>query len=56
MHRTASHLVVNRNPIVEIGQMVFSSKLKDLVFERDYLKWGKFDQDYSASVKYQVKK
>ena len=45
MHPTASHLVVNRNPIVKIGQVVFSSKFKDLVFRKDYTKVGKFDQE-----------
>ena len=58
MHPTASHLVVNRNPIIKIGQVVFSSKFKDLVFGKDYFKGGKFDRDYSFSnaVNYQVKK
>ena len=58
MHLTASHLVVNRNPIMKIGQVVSSSKFKDFVFGKDYLKGGKFDRDYSVSnaVNYQVKK
>ena len=46
MHLTVSPLVVNRNPIIKIGQVVFSSKFKDLVFRKDYFKGGKFDQDY----------
>ena len=46
MHLTVSHLVVNRNPIIKIGQVVFSSKFKDLVFRKDYFKGGKFDRDY----------
>ena len=45
MHPTASHLVVNRNPMVKIGQVVFSSKFKELVFGKGYLKGGKFDQE-----------
>ena len=43
---------------MKIGQVVFSSKLKDLVFGKDDLKGGKFDRDYSVSmaVNNQVKK
>ena len=44
MHPTASHLVVNRTPIVEIGRVVFSSKFKELVFGKGYLKGGQFDK------------
>jgi hypothetical protein len=43
---------------MKIGQVVSSSKFKDLVFGKDYLKGGKFDRVYSVSnaVNYQVKK
>ena len=46
MHLTASHLVVNRNPIVKIGQVVSQVSLRNWCLERiTLINVGKFDEE-----------
>ena len=49
MNLTANHLVVNRNPLVKIGQVVFSSKFRSWCLKRFTFKWSSLINNYLIS-------